>query len=98
MTYVIWSNNEKVRPPIDPAYNALLNDFSNKWYTIELGFLFEPDDGATSDVVVYHVVNNFTGVIEYQGSHLPSVIQMAMALDEAMMKLEREDELPALIN
>ena len=95
---MIWSANEKISPNIDPAYSRLLDSYGTKWYRIDLGYIFDPDDGAVSDVVIYHVVNNFTGVIEYQGSHLPSVIQMANALDDAMRKLEQEEDLPSLLN
>ena len=70
--------------PVGLATEALLGEHKNNWYEIKVGKMFEPDTGEVTDTILYHVVNRITDIIEYQGHHLPAVLNMAKQLGIAM--------------
>lgn len=96
---MIWNHSDNLYPA--DAQSAILNQFNTDNYSIKVGYIFDPDSSEIGSVLMYHIVNNITGVIEYQGSYLPSTIMHMQQLDKAMVDLTRtyveNPDLPNLI-
>ena len=89
MIYRDLANNHEV--DLGLGAEALLESFKNNWYEIHAGKAFDPETGVVVDTVLYYVVNSATGIVEYQGHHLPAVVSMSNNLAKAMDMVQQTD-------
>jgi len=90
---MIWQESPETSPDIPAEYNDVLKFYDSEWYRIRLGRMFNPDKDKVYNSVLYHVINNKTGVIEFQSSYLPSAVGHAEQMGRAMDKL---NEVPSV--
>lgn len=99
---MIWNRSDKITTAELNKFDDFLSQYDTDHYEIRLGKLYDPDDGNVLDIAVYHIINRNTGVIEYQGSTLPAVIQHCRYMNEAMDAMDQSKasliEFPKLIN
>lgn len=97
---MIWNRSEKVVNPEHTKFDDFLSQYDNEWYETRLGYLYDPETGNVSDTTVYHIINRNTGVIEYQGTMLPAVVQHANFMAGAMSDIDtaKHPPLVKLIN
>lgn len=98
---MIWQNSPKLVPEVTPSAQEFIEQYDTDWYNLRLGHQFDPETGEISDIVIYHIINRFTGVIEFQGTYLPTAIQHIDALTHHMKNREKDDlleEVPSILN
>ena len=95
---MIWNQSANTTPQVADAYGTVLQQYDTEWYRIRLGYIFDPETSAIGTCVLYHVINNKTGVIEFQGAYLPSCINHINSLTEAMNTFNSNDgDLPKIL-
>jgi hypothetical protein len=94
---MIWNDSDNIVPQIASDYSDVLKIYDTEWYKIRLGYMFDPEHSKISTSVLYHVINVKTGVIEYQGSYLPSCINNVNELSKFMKEFDKTpDDLPRI--
>jgi len=94
---MIWNASDNIVPQIGKEWSDTLDAYETDWYKIRLGYMFDPETSQVGTSVLYHVVNRKTGVIEYQGSYLPSCINNVNELTKFMNELShKEEDLPRI--
>ncbi len=88
----IWNASAEIVPQLPSEWSDVLHQYETDWYRIRLGYIFDPETSQIGSSVLYHVVNKKTGVIEYQGSYLPSCINNVNELTKFMNELTNKDE------